>query len=59
MTTAILLSDEALPIYGCLFFVAFVAFGDTVCKKLSSLNKKHHIISWDNDTIYSTDDDDN
>lgn len=42
-------SQEACLIWGCIAFVLIVAFGNTVSNKLKVLNKKHHIITWDDE----------
>ncbi|EJX11117.1 secreted protein [gut metagenome] len=48
----------ALLIWGCILLVILMAFGSTAYHKLCTLNKKHHVIEWDNDSIYVWDDDD-
>lgn len=46
----------ALLICGCILLVILMAFGSTVYHKLCILNKKHHVIEWDNDSVYVWDD---
>lgn len=48
----------AFLIWGCIALVILMAFGSTVYHKLCTLNHKHHVIEWDNDSIYVWDDDD-
>lgn len=38
--------------------VLLVTFGGGLCQRLSLFNKKHHILEWENGSIYDWDDDD-
>ncbi|TWJ17289.1 hypothetical protein JN06_00883 [Bacteroides zoogleoformans] len=61
MQTFIQNSVDAWIILGSTVFVIIVAFGHNVYHKLSLLNKKHHFIVWNDnsiDSIYAWDDED-
>ena len=48
-------------IMGSIAFVFLVAFGGSVCRRLKKLNRKYHLIVWDDHSIdsnYAWDDDD-
>lgn len=47
----------ALLIIGCLLLVIVLAFGSSVCHKLSVLNHKYHIIGWEHDPSCLNEDD--
>lgn len=58
MTSALFNINDTWIIYGCFTLVLFTAFGSKVWHKVNKLNSKYHIITWDNNTIYTQDDED-
>ncbi len=50
---------QTIIFWGCIALVIILCFGHTAYSKLTSLNKKHHFIEIEHDSIYArTDDDD-
>lgn len=49
---------QTLVFWSCILAVACVAFGKATVGKLSYLNKKYHIVSFCNQSIYANDEDD-
>lgn len=58
MSAIIYNPHAAWLIIGCAAMVLLVTFGGGLSQRLSLFNKKHHILEWENGSIYDWDDDD-
>ncbi|EJX00099.1 secreted protein [gut metagenome] len=47
----------AWMIGACILLVLLIAFGSTLVHKLAGFNRKHHVVGWDESTIYAWDED--
>lgn len=45
-----------LLIIGCAALVLLTIFGGPIFHKLAVFNKRHHILGWDNSSIYTWED---
>lgn len=57
MLVAMLNPYGAWMIGACILLVLLIAFGSTLVHKLAGFNRKHHVVGWDESTIYVWDED--
>ncbi|NPD82878.1 hypothetical protein HPS57_12955 [Prevotella sp. PINT] len=58
MTATIQNPYAAWLIIGCAALVLLIVFGSTICHRLAIFNHKHHIVEWDDSSVYTWEDDD-
>ena len=49
--------NESIIFWSAIAIVLLIAFGHTAYEKVSALNKKHHLIEIDNESVYVCGDD--